>query len=85
MCESGGTAILSAWRVEKEASRRDCGGGDVGELHLEIGLKKAIEWISHRRQDEPKVGLAVLVDEACRRFDLTPIQAEFLLRHFTQA
>jgi len=59
-------------------------GGDVGGLHLEVGLKKAIEWISHKRQDEPTAGLAVLVDEACRRFDLTPIQAEFLLRHFTQ-
>jgi hypothetical protein len=53
------------------------------EIQLEIGLKKAIEWISHRRQENPKAGLAVLVDEACRRFDLTPIQAEFLLRHFT--
>lgn len=54
------------------------------EVHLEIGLKKAIEWITHRRKSEPTAGLAVLVDEACRRFDLTPIHAEFLLRHFSQ-
>jgi hypothetical protein len=54
------------------------------DVHLEIGLKKAIEWISHRRQDDPTVGLAMLLDEACRRFDLTPTQAEFLLRHFSQ-
>ena len=84
MCESEGTAILSAWSVEKEASRRDCGRETWVDVHLEVGLKKAIEWISHRRQDDPTQGLAVLVDEACRRFDLTPIQAEFLLRHFTQ-
>jgi hypothetical protein len=54
------------------------------DVHLEIGLKKAIEWIAHRRRDEPTACLAALLDEACRRFDLTPIQAEFLLRHFSQ-
>jgi len=54
------------------------------EIHLEIGLKKAIEWIGQRRADDPASGLADLVDEACRRFDLSPIQADFLYRHFTQ-
>jgi hypothetical protein len=51
-------------------------------MQLEIGLKKAIEWISQRRQDDPKANLATLIDEACRRFDLSPIQADFLFRHF---
>ena len=54
------------------------------DIHLEIGLEKAIEWISRRRADDPASGLADLVDEACRRFDLSPIQADFLYRHFTQ-
>jgi hypothetical protein len=53
-------------------------------MQLEIGLKKAIEWISERRVDDPSVRLAVLIDEASRRFDLNPIQADFLYRHFTQ-
>lgn len=54
------------------------------DIRLEIGLKKAIEWIGQRRRDDPSAGLAALVDEACRRFDLNPIQADFLYRHFTQ-
>lgn len=54
------------------------------DIHLEIGLKKAVEWISQRRRDNPSVALLALVEEACRRFDLNPIQADFLLRHFTQ-
>ncbi len=53
-------------------------------IQLEVGLKKAIEWISQSRQDDPKASLPALVDEACRKFDLSPIQAEFLYRHFTQ-
>ena len=54
------------------------------DIQLEIGLKKAIEWISQRRRDDPSAGLAALVDEACRRFDLNPIQADFLYRHLAQ-
>ena len=53
-------------------------------IALEIGLKKALEWISHRRKEDPTIRLPVLVDEACRRFDLSPVQADFLYRHFTQ-
>jgi len=59
-------------------------GGIPVDVQLEVGLKKAIEWISQRRQDDPSVRLAALVDEACRRYDLNPIQADFLYRHFTQ-
>ena len=53
-------------------------------IHLEIGVKKAIEWISHKRQENPKVSLSILVEEACRKFDLSPLQADFLYRHFVQ-
>ena len=55
------------------------------DVHLEIGLKKAIEWISQKRQDDPSARMTTLVEEACRRYDLTPIQADFLYRHFAQA
>lgn len=54
------------------------------DIQLQIGLKKAIEWIGQRRRDDPSASLAALVDEACRRFDLNPIQADFLYRHFAQ-
>ena len=59
-------------------------GGIGVSIHLEIGVKKAIEWISHRRQENPKVSLSILVEEACRKFDLSPLQADFLYRHFVQ-
>jgi hypothetical protein len=51
------------------------------ELKLEIGLKKAVDWILEHRQDEPNAGLATLIDRASRQFDLTPLQADFLYRH----
>jgi hypothetical protein len=54
------------------------------DIRLEIGLKKAVAWISQRRQENPSASLATLVEEASRRFDLNPIQTDFLYRHFTQ-
>jgi hypothetical protein len=54
------------------------------DIRLEIGLKKAVEWISQRRRENPSASLVTLVEEACRRFDLNPLQADFLYRHFTQ-
>jgi hypothetical protein len=53
-------------------------------ISLEIGVKKAIQWISERRKESPSTGLALLVEEACRKFDLSPVQADFLYRHFTK-
>ncbi len=53
-------------------------------ISLEIGVKKAIQWISERRKESPSMSLALLVEEACRKFDLSPVQADFLYRHFTK-
>jgi hypothetical protein len=53
-------------------------------IQLEVGLKKAVEWISQSRQDNPERDLPSLIDEACRKFDLSPMQADFLYRHFTR-
>jgi hypothetical protein len=52
-------------------------------IQLEVGMKKAIEWISQSRRDTPERDLASLIDEACRKFDLSPKQADFLYRHYT--
>ena len=43
-------------------------------------LRKAVKWISEVRQDEPDKKLSKLIEEACMRFDLTPVDAEFLQR-----
>ena len=43
-------------------------------------LRKAVRWISEARQDESGKKLSKLVEEACIKFDLTPMDAEFLLK-----
>lgn len=43
-------------------------------------LRRAVRWISDRRLDEPNEPIWKLVDEAALRFDLSPMDAEFLLR-----
>ena len=40
-------------------------------------LRRAIQWISDQPQHSAKV-----LEEACVKFDLTPLEEEFLLRHF---
>ncbi|MCL4686370.1 hypothetical protein KJ059_16655 [Myxococcota bacterium] len=42
-------------------------------------LQRAIRWISDQRLENPDAALGPLVDEAARRFDLSPQDAEFLL------
>lgn len=42
-------------------------------------LRKAVRWIS----DQGSFSLKV-VEEACVRFDLSPADGEFLIRHFTE-
>jgi hypothetical protein len=54
------------------------------ELKLEVGLKKALDWILEQRQTQPKASLAPLIDQASRKFDLSPLQADFLYRHLTK-
>jgi len=41
------------------------------------GLRRAVQWLS-----EQPVRDAQAIDEACRRFDLSPLDEDFLLRHF---
>jgi hypothetical protein len=50
----------------------------------EAPIKAAIKWIDEQLRDRPDATRLTLVDEAARRFDLTPMDAEFLLRHLTE-
>jgi hypothetical protein len=59
-------------------------GKQHDRVELEIGLKKAVQWIDEQRRENPKAAVAALIDEASRRFELSPIQADFLYRHFTR-
>lgn len=43
-------------------------------------LRKAVQWISERKQDQNCPTLYKLVEEACLKFNLSPTDAEFLQR-----
>ena len=45
-------------------------------------LRNAITWISEERQSPRAAPLKKLLEQACVRFDLSPMDAEFLARYF---
>jgi hypothetical protein len=50
----------------------------------EAPIKQAVKWIDERLHDDPRVDRVKLVDEASRRFDLSPLDADFLFRHLAE-
>ena len=48
-------------------------------------LRKAVRWISEQRELVPRPSLAELIDEAGKRFNLSPKDGEFLFSFFTAA
>ena len=46
-------------------------------------VRKAVQWISDKRQYEEGGQLANLVEEASERFNLSPKDEEFLFRFFS--
>jgi hypothetical protein len=49
----------------------------LGEPHV----KQALDWIVAKLADHPNLKRSELIDEASRKFDLTPTEADFLYRH----
>jgi hypothetical protein len=45
-------------------------------------IKRAIKWISARREDCPGMPLQKLIEEAALQFDLSPLDEEFLMGFF---
>jgi hypothetical protein len=45
-------------------------------------VRRAVRWISDQRRDEPGQNSLKLVDEASFRFDLSPLEGEWLLHTF---
>ena len=43
-------------------------------------VRKAVKWISEQRSADPSLPVHKLVDEAGRRFNLSPGEQDFLLR-----
>jgi hypothetical protein len=50
----------------------------------EAPVKQAVKWIDDRLRDEPGADRVRLVDEASRRFDLSPLDTDFLFRHLAE-
>ena len=42
-------------------------------------LRKAVKWISEERKYNPEAKPKKLIEEACLKFDLSPMAAEYLL------
>ena len=50
----------------------------------EAPITQAVKWIDDQLMDRPAADRLKLVDEAARRFDFTPLDAEFLYRHLAE-
>ena len=50
----------------------------------EAPIKQAVKWIDDQLQDNPKVDRVKLIDEASRRFNLSPADEDFLFRHLAE-
>ncbi|HKB26727.1 MAG TPA: hypothetical protein VKG64_16955 [Methylomirabilota bacterium] len=50
----------------------------------EAPIKQAVKWLDEQLHDNPAADRLKLVDEASRRFDLTPLDADFLLRQMAE-
>jgi len=50
----------------------------------EAPIKQAIKWIDEQLHDHPDADRMKLVDEASRRFDLSPLDEDFLVRHLAE-
>ena len=43
-------------------------------------LRKAVKWVSDERKYNQEKELKALIEEACLKFNLSPMDADFLLR-----
>jgi hypothetical protein len=50
----------------------------------EAPIKQAVKWIDDQLHDNPKADRTRLIDDASRRFDLSPLDTDFLSRHLAE-
>jgi hypothetical protein len=48
------------------------------------GTRQALKWLSDRRLADPSAPRMKLIEEAALRFDLTPVETEFLVQHWKE-
>lgn len=49
---------------------------------MEESLKNAVKYMSEKLKDNPDEDRSVLVEDASRKYDLNPMQTEFLINKF---
>jgi len=47
-------------------------------------LRKAVKWVSEERTYHPDKKVKTIIEEACVKYDLSPMDADFLLRNFLE-
>ena len=50
----------------------------------EAPIKQAVRWLDEQLGENPAADRVRLLDEAARRFDLSPLDADFLYRHLAE-
>ena len=43
-------------------------------------IRRATKWLLEERQYSPEIPVSKLIEQACMKFDLSPMEAEFLQR-----
>ena len=50
----------------------------------EAPVKQAVLWIDEQLREHPGADRVKLIEQASQRFDLSPLDADFLVRHLAQ-
>jgi hypothetical protein len=61
------------------------GGGARDVVPQGESLRRALRWLDERARDDPGSDRAKLVGEAASRFDLSPLEEEFLRTRWVKA
>ncbi len=56
--------------------------GAEGMMPHGESLRRALRWLDDRAKDEPKLDRTRAVSEAAQRFDLSPMEEDFLLQNW---
>lgn len=59
-------------------------GGSGGLQPQGEALRSALRWLDERVQEDPRLDRAKLVSEASTRYDLTPLEEDFLLQNWVR-
>ena len=49
------------------------------DLPRRTALRRAVRWLSEQRSESPGANVAALIEQASMRFDLSPLETNFLL------